>query len=272
MLKTKQINNFKVQKLHVSHVDESRVKGNKLFPEIFANINVIARKRSGKTNLIYNILRRTSDKKTIIHIFCSTCLKDLAWIEIIKFLENRGNTVFKHTSIINEEGVNLLEKFMSDYSQETHSDTDSDSENSDYGYLQINKPEAQEKKKKKRKSKYIAPDHIIILDDLSTELKNKFLTALYKQNRHYRAKIITSSQSLFDIPPSSRKQQDYHILMKGLNVEKLEIAHKDADVGIPFKQFLKIYREATKRPYSFLYIDTRNDTYRSCFDREISID
>ena len=60
--------------------------------------------------------------------------------------------------------------------------------------------------------------------------------------------------------------------MKGLNREKLEITHKDADVGISFKEFEKIYKQATIKPYSFLYIDTRSDTYRSCFDTEIIIE
>ena len=274
MLKSKKLNNFTVKKLPVPHVDKSRVKGNKLFDEIYANINIVARKRSGKTNLIWNILKKCSDKNTQIHIFCATCFKDSCWIQIIKYLENRGNPVFKHTSIVSENGENLIEKFMIDYGQETLSNTDDSEESSDYGYLQIGKPDEEErkKKKKKRKPKYVSPDHILIFDDLSTELKNKFLTALYKQNRHYKSKIITSSQSLFDIPPSSRKQQDYHILMKGLNIEKLEIAYKDADVGIPFKQFLQVYKEATQKPYSFLYIDTRTDTYRSCFDRQITMD
>ena len=273
MLKSKKLNDFKVKKLPIPHIDKSRVKGNKLFDEIYANINIVARKRSGKTNLIWNILKKCSDKKTHIHIFCSTCFKDHAWIQIIKYLENRGNPVFKHTSI-EEEGINLVENFMNDYGQKDDTEEDTESESSDYGFLEIGKPEEDEKKKKrkKKKPKWIAPDHILIFDDLSTELKNRFLSALYKQNRHYRAKILTSSQALHDIPPASRKQQDYWVLMKGLNQEKLEIAHKDADVGIPFKQFQEVYKEATQKPYSFLYIDTRTDTYRSNFDRQITVD
>tara|TARA_R110001606_G_scaffold228669_1_gene376662 strand:+ start:262 stop:1086 length:825 start_codon:yes stop_codon:yes gene_type:complete len=271
-LKITSINDFQVGKLRVPHVDKSRVKGNKLFDEIYSNINLVARKRSGKTNLIYNILKKCSDKNTQIHIFCSTCLKDRAWVQIIKFLESRGNPVITHTSIVDEDGVNHVEQFMLANSARDETTDEESSESEDYGFLEINKPsEPVPKARKKRKPKWIAPDHILIFDDLSTELKDKHLSALYKQNRHYRAKVITSSQGLLDIPPMSRKQQDYWILMKGLNQEKLEIAYKDADVGIPFKQFLKVYKEATVKPYSFLYIDTRTDTYRSCFDKKIEI-
>ena len=277
MLRTKKINDFTVKKLRVPHVDKSRVKGNKLFDEIYANINIVARKRSGKTNLVYNIIKKCSDKKTQIHIFCSTCLKDAAWIEIIKYLENRGNIIHTHTSIVDEEGVNLVEKFMTDNSIMEDTDESEDSSDIDYGYLEIGKPyvdpeEEKKKKRKKRKPKYVSPEHILIFDDLSTELKDKHLSALYKQNRHYKAKVLTSSQGLNDIPPMSRKQQDYWILMKGLNIEKLQIAYKDADVGITFPQFLDVYKEATLKPYSFLYIDTRTDTYRSCFDKQIIIE
>ena len=277
MLRTKKINDFSVRKLRVPHVDKSRVKGNKLFDEIYANINIVARKRSGKTNLVYNIIKKCSDKNTQIHIFCSTCLKDSAWIEIIKYLENRGNPIYTHTSIVDEERQNLVEKFMMDNSIIADSEDSEDSSDIDYGFLEIGKPyvdEVEEKKKKRknRKPKYVSPDHLLIFDDLSTELKDKHLSALYKQNRHYRAKVLTSSQGLNDIPPMSRKQQDYWILMKGLNQEKLEIAHRDADVGVPFKQFQQVYKEATVKPYSFLYIDTRTDTYRSCFDTQIMIE
>ena len=115
-LKITSINDFQVGKLRVPHVDKSRVKGNKLFDEIYSNINLVARKRSGKTNLIYNILKKCSDKNTQIHIFCSTCLKDRAWVQIIKFLESRGNPVITHTSIVDEDGVNHVEQFMIDNS------------------------------------------------------------------------------------------------------------------------------------------------------------
>ena len=51
---------------------------------------------------------------------------------------------------------------------------------------------SKEEPKKQRKSKYRAPD-------LSTELKSRSLLALLKKNRHYRSKLIISSQWLHDL-------------------------------------------------------------------------
>ena len=100
-------------------------------------------------------------------------------------------------------------------------------------------------------------------------MRNKSIDSLYKANRHYKLMTISSSQSSFQLTNSSRKQQDYWIIMKGMNIEKLREVHKDADVGVKFDNFLEIYKYATMRPYSFLYIDTRDDSFRSNFDNQL---
>jgi len=273
-ISVKKLNDIKVSRLQIPHVNIKETKGWKLFPEIYSNIYIVARKRSGKTNLVYNVIKKTTDKDTEIHIFCSTCLKDKAWIEIIKYLEKRGNIVHKHTSIV-EDGVNLVEQFMMD-NMESKSDVEEESESEEeVKFISIDDCEKEEKPtpvRKKRKKKYISPEHCLIFDDLSTELKDRHLNALYKQNRHYKAKCISSSQNLNDLLPMSRKQQDYWIIMKGMNINKLETIHKDADVSMDFKSFKKVYDYATKKPYSFLYIDTRTDTYRKNFDELIQCD
>ena len=112
-----------------------------------------------------------------------------------------------------------------------------------------------EDEEKPRKEKLRSPEHIIILDDLSTELKNKSITALLKKNRHFKAKIIISSQYLNDLLPESRKQLDYFILFRGHPKKKVEEIHRDCDASIPLDEFYDMYKFATEEPYSFLYVD-----------------
>ena len=45
--------------------------------------------------------------------------------------------------------------------------------------------------------------------------------------------------------------------------------YKDCDSAVPFATFLDIYKKATSKPFSFMYIDTRSDEFRVNFDKKI---
>ena len=122
-----------------------------------------------------------------------------------------------------------------------------------------------------RKPKYRSPEYLIILDDLSTELKSTSVTALLKKNRHFKAKIILSSQYLNDLLPAARKQLDYAILFRGHSEKKIAEIHRDLDVSIPVEEFYRVYKFATEEPYSFLYVDTVSGTFRRNFNTLIEI-
>jgi hypothetical protein len=126
-------------------------------------------------------------------------------------------------------------------------------------------------KGKEKKSKFLEPEYMIIFDDLSSELKSPSLLSLLKFNRHFKAKLIISSQWIHDLLPESRKQIDLFLIFKGFPVEKLKEIYKDCDSGVDFDTFYKIYKKATKRDYAFMYIDTRKDCFRRNFNDQIII-
>ena len=126
-------------------------------------------------------------------------------------------------------------------------------------------------KKKQRKSKHRAPEYIIVFDDLSTELKSRSLLDLLKKNRHYKTKLIISSQWIHDLLPESRKQIDLFLIFKGFPEQKMKEIYKDCDSSIPFETFIEVYKKATENQHSFMYIDTRSDTFRCCFDKQFII-
>jgi len=112
---------------------------------------------------------------------------------------------------------------------------------------------------------------MIIFDDLSSELKSKSLLSLLKFNRHFKAKLIISSQWLHDLLPESRKQIDLFLIFKGFPEDKIALIYKDCDSSLPFETFYQIYKKSTIKPHSFMDVDTRADEFRSNFDKKFII-
>ena len=87
MLSIQKINKEIVTPIDVPKVDKSKIKGFELFDELYANIFLLAKKKSGKTSTIFKILQKCSNKKTNIIIFSSTVHKDPNWLAIVKYFE-----------------------------------------------------------------------------------------------------------------------------------------------------------------------------------------
>src|SRR5688500_12519404 len=81
-----------------------------MFSEIYANIAIVARKNSGKTYVISNILNECAGRDTKVIIFCSTVYKDKAWISIRENLEKKGIETECHTSLFDTESVSKSKK------------------------------------------------------------------------------------------------------------------------------------------------------------------
>jgi hypothetical protein len=290
-LEFKKLNNIKIEPVVKKDFSKSKVKGKAYFAEPYANIALIARKKSGKSTLIYEIVKNCASTKTIVYIFASTVEKDDTYKELVKMLEKKQMTYYTFMSI--KDGTDDMLKAIIDDLKQSHGENgvikemvdegcDSDAED-EFGNRKkkllpimcsaeevekVKKEEKAEKRAKKKATK-LYPKYMFIFDDLSTELKNKNVDFLLKTNRHYCSKVVVSTQWLSDLLPSSRRQMDYYILFKGLPTEKLEAVFKDADLHINYEEFLKLYEEATKEDYSFLYIDVKNASFRRRFDTEI---
>jgi ribosome biogenesis GTPase A len=89
MIKKSQINKVKVTPIKLPVVAKENILGYDLFPEIYSNIFLCAKKKSGKTSTINHILRKCADKRTTVIVFCSTYTKDKNWINIKESLEKR---------------------------------------------------------------------------------------------------------------------------------------------------------------------------------------
>ena len=264
MIQLKQINSEKVRPIPVQKIDNSKIKGCALFPEIYSNIFLVARKKSGKTSVIWKILKSCAGRDTKIIIFASTLYKDPNLIHIVNYFENKGNEVETYTSLKDDEGNNILSEVLDRLKLEDIDEQNEDDQS--IKFVPIDFGDDERKEKSRRKEKFISPEYIIVFDDLGNELRNPYVNQLLKTNRHYKSKVIISSQHVTDISPESRKQIDFWILFGGHKEEKLKTIYDDADINIPFELFVKLYENATKQKYSFLYVDSRDVTFRKGFN------
>lgn len=290
--------------------DDRLPKAFKMFPEPYPNVGLVAKKKSGKTNVVVNIVKEAADKDTHVFVLASTANKDPMFLALKKHCKKHGIPYQAMTEIksVDENGRkhDFFENFMRDMGEADSEEDETESEDeelkhprmSNYGHLPESESESdyssEEDENYKKlnygkkydrtnpkfvknkgslqpKKPYITPECIIITDDLSNELKTPSLRAFFKRNRHYKCLNIVSTQYLLDLLPESLKQFDYLLLFKGQTREKLEKIISDGDLSIDIDRLEAIYKSATSVPYGFLYIDTRNEIYRKNFDCRYNI-
>lgn len=254
----KKINNVEVKlpkKLN-TFVDPKNIKGYDMFPEKHFNLFICSRKLSGKSVLLINILKNKADKDTVILVFSPTASnKDKVWKAAMQDeLKNYNITFFPSI----EEHLDAIKQMLMPEEKEEKK------ENVDYiRQLMFDLFE--------KKGKVKEPEYIIVLDDLGNEACDKRLAELMKKNRHCNTTYIVSSQYFNDIHKQGRKQLDFLLLLKGHKFDKLKEIHTDADIGIDLDSFIELYNDATKKDYSFLYIDNLHHKFRKGFDLEYPI-
>jgi hypothetical protein len=275
MLSIKKINNEKITVIPIKKVNSSEIKGYSIIPMLYSNIYICAQKRSGKTNIIFKIMKACIDKDTKVVVFCSTHDNDDNWKYIKKYLETEQIPSVFYSSLF-EDKIDQLEVLMNFMKEESKMNEMEEEENKkkninnlieivkfdkEKGYSKINI------KKKKQKT----PKYLIIFDDLSIELKVKSVAFLLKTFRHYKSKVIVSTQYLNDLAPDARMQFDIWLLFKGHTLDKLEKIYGDIGCNLPFDTFYDIYRKITDEPYQFLYIDKTGCQLRKNFNELIEI-
>lgn len=323
----KKINDKVIKPVKTVESKEVRpIRGKELFPSTYANVGIIARKRSGKSTVVFNIVKSRAGLNTKVIVFSSTFHKDTVMIEMKKwckkmkiscegftstkegkhnilktFLDRLGDVPEEEESDGEEieekpkkQGRGLtknipVKKLFDGNDSDSESESDSDRDNFDdmnnlskkslelFRFEEkvisklFNKKKSVPTIDEKIDSKYITPEYIIIFDDISQELKDPNLIAFLKRNRHFKADVLLSTQWVHDLKPEQLKQLDYLLLFRGMDLEKLEKIRRDADLTLDLDMLERLYENATKDPFCFLYIDRLTETYRKCFDKQYFI-
>jgi len=255
---------------HTTNPDE--VLGGKLFIDPLSNTAIISKKKSGKTTLLYHILKNVCSRSgtpSNVIIFCSTVHKDPTYKHIIEMLEKKGCNVSVYTNFI-EDDENIVEGLLNELKKEAEPIEEEIKQFKD-DISMFGKNSNQVEIKPIRKSKKLKADYTLIFDDLGSSMSHKSIDQLSKVLRHYKMRCFYLQQYLTDLKLSTRKQIDYALLFKSFNEEKLRSIYDSLDLSIDFDDFLKLYYYATKDPYNFLYIDVRNEVFRKNFNSFLKI-
>lgn len=220
---------LKLSVLKVGAGPPARFRGDQLFNNRYGNIFLSAPTRSGKTNLIYNILKARLGKGDKVAIFADTHEKDPGWEGIKQMLDQKKIDYSADREFLDDQGskLDILHSIEA------------------------------------------TPDHdtFVVLDDISYQIKDKSVAKLLKSSRHSRIIVLISSQYIMDLAPDARSNITCW-LVRGLSQEKLEDWFKSLNLSIDFGSFKKMYDDATRDQYRFFYVDRPNEDFRSNFDRK----
>ena len=91
-------------------------------------------------------------------------------------------------------------------------------------------------------------------------MTNKKIQAIIKDLsttcRKLNISLTFITHSYFSVPKDVRLNSTHYLIMKINNKRELQNIAINHSADIDYKDFMKIYRECTKEPYSFLTIDT----------------
>ena len=107
---------------------------------------------------------------------------------------------------------------------------------------------------KKRKVLIFFDD--MIADMINNKALNQIVTELFIRGTKLNISIVFITQSYFKVPKDVRLNSTHFFIMKIPNKRELQQIAVNHSSYIDFKDFIKIYKKCTAKPYSFLVIDT----------------
>lgn len=88
--KREKINNFVVKPIKVHNPTLENIKRRHLIPYLKSTTYICRWKRSGKSNVIFSLMKECTDSRTKVVVFCPTHDLDNNWKEIKKWLNNNN--------------------------------------------------------------------------------------------------------------------------------------------------------------------------------------
>jgi hypothetical protein len=272
----KKINNNKVE---IPQLDttKKKYKGDDLFDIQYFCMTLLGKRRSGKSSLIYTLLKKFTTKKTIVLFFVPTFHKDKTYEPIRKYLEKNKITYDAYSSV-EEDGVNMIETFMevnSGFNEDKKKEIKEENKPVIENPCKFECDEEKKNKNKKRKKEETPPEYFIIFDDMSGYLRKPSVLKLIKNSRHFRAKIVISTQSVSDVHPHVFGQMDYIALFKNFNEDSLDFLYEKIQLGITLEEFKKLYYYVTSQTFGnnyncFLLIHMADETFYMNLDKQVT--
>ena len=102
---------------------------------------------------------------------------------------------------------------------------------------------------------------MIVLDDMKEDMESNkklspIVTELFLRGRKLNISLVFISQSYFKVPKTITLNVTDYFIMKILNKRDLQQIASNHSSDINFKDFMKLYKDYTKEPFSFLVNDS----------------
>ena len=103
--------------------------------------------------------------------------------------------------------------------------------------------------------------NLIVFDDMIAEVKDNqklqaIIEELFIRCRKLNIPLAFITQSYFSVPKDVRLNLTHYLILKINNKRELENIAINHSADIYYNDFMKIYRECTRKPYNFLAIYT----------------
>ena len=102
-----------------------------------------------------------------------------------------------------------------------------------------------------RKRKVLIMFDGIIADIMTNKKFQAIIKELFIRCRKLNISLVFITQSYFSVPKDVRLNSTYYLIMKINNRKELQNIAINHSADIDYKDFVKIYRECTNKPYSF---------------------
>ena len=112
---------------------------------------------------------------------------------------------------------------------------------------------------KKRKRKILLIFNDVISHVMSDRRAQQILKGLFIRCRKLNISLCFLTQPYFSVPKNVRLNCTHYILFKLNNKRELQSIAIRHSADIDYKDFIKIYRVCTKKPFNFSTIDTTKD-------------
>ena len=304
------INDIKIKPLkETSKIEVKPAKGHEMFSDPYTQLAILSRKKSGKSVLIGNIIKKCAQPgySTVI-VFSTTVQKDPAWLALAKYCKRKGIAFKGLQEIVSVDGNGVKKDFLQEFMRtvlktgeeeviDSEASSSSSASEEDGSGSEESEPNSSEYSSEEEQSQFnfnmthpskpikflrdtpsikreyptISPQWVLCFDDISDELKRPSVQALMRKNRHLKSMCIYSSQDARDVVPSGHRNMDAFCLFGALDDSILEKIKRDAGLSVPLDTLMKMYRTATKEKYSFLTIDVPLEQYRIGFSKIFNI-
>ena len=107
-----------------------------------------------------------------------------------------------------------------------------------------------------KKRKVLIVFHGMIADIMRNKKFQVIIKELFVSCRKLNISLLFITQSYFSVLKDVRLNSTHYLIMKINNRRELQNIAINHSADIDYNDFVRIYRECTRKPYSFLTIDT----------------